>query len=115
MLPVFARSFDVTNLMVGMVVSSFALMRLATSPVCAPLIRRLGERTVLGTGMFIVAASSAAAGQGECGDCHDAQCFGSARKTHSASYELWEITRGNLVLPRRRDAALNCDATYIYV
>lgn len=61
-LPVFARSFDVTNLMVGMVVSSFALMRLATSPVCAPLIRRLGERTVLGTGMFIVAASSAAAG-----------------------------------------------------
>ncbi|WP_420175866.1 MFS transporter [Luteococcus sp. OSA5] len=61
-LPVFARSFEVTNLMVGMVISSFALMRLVTSPGVPPLIGRFGERTVLGTGMFIVAASSAAAG-----------------------------------------------------
>lgn len=61
-LPVFARSFQVTNLMVGLVVSSFAAMRLAMSPACAPLISRFGERLVLGVGMFIVAASSAAAG-----------------------------------------------------
>ncbi|MGO4956548.1 MFS transporter [Luteococcus sp. Sow4_B9] len=61
-LPVFARSFEVTNLMVGMVISAFALMRLVTSPGVPPLIGRLGERTVLGVGMFIVAASSAAAG-----------------------------------------------------
>ncbi|MEL4359104.1 MULTISPECIES: MFS transporter [unclassified Luteococcus] len=61
-LPVFARSFQVTNLMVGMVISSFAAMRLLMSPACAPLITRFGERTVLGVGMFIVAASSGAAG-----------------------------------------------------
>ncbi|GAA1398826.1 MFS transporter [Luteococcus peritonei] len=48
--------------MVGMVISAFALMRLVTSPGCSPLIRRFGEHTVLGVGMFIVAASSAAAG-----------------------------------------------------
>lgn len=61
-LPVFARSFEVTNLMVGAVISAFAAMRLLTSPLCAPLNRVLGERTVLGIGMYIVAASSAAAG-----------------------------------------------------
>ncbi|ROR55471.1 putative MFS family arabinose efflux permease [Luteococcus japonicus] len=61
-LPVFARSFEVSNLMVGMVISAFAAMRLLTSPACTPLISRLGERSVLGVGMFIVAASSAAAG-----------------------------------------------------
>lgn len=61
-LPVFARSFQVTNFMVGLVISAFALMRLATSPAVPPLVERLGERTVLGVGMFVVAASSAAAG-----------------------------------------------------
>lgn len=61
-LPIFARSFHVTNLMVGAVISAFALMRLLTSPWCARLNRWLGERTALGIGMVIVAASSAAAG-----------------------------------------------------
>ena len=61
-LPVFARSFEVTNVMVGMVISAFALMRLATSPFCGLLNQWMGERRVLGAGMFIVAGSSAAAG-----------------------------------------------------
>ncbi len=61
-LPVFARSFDVGHLEVGAVVSVFALMRLATSPFCGRMIAAAGERTILATGIFIVAASSGLAG-----------------------------------------------------
>jgi len=61
-LPVFARGFGVGNTEVGAVISVFALMRLAVSPVCGRLIGWLGERTVLATGIFIVAASSGVAG-----------------------------------------------------
>lgn len=61
-LPVFARSFGVGNFEVGAVVSVFALMRLLTSPFCGRLINWAGERIVLATGIFIVAASSGLAG-----------------------------------------------------
>lgn len=61
-LPVFARSFQVGYLEVGAVVSVFALMRLVSSPFCGPMIVRAGERTVLATGIFIVAVSSGLAG-----------------------------------------------------
>ncbi|MET1005040.1 MAG: MFS transporter [Propionibacteriaceae bacterium] len=61
-LPVFARSFDVSHLEVGAVLSVFALMRLVTSPFCGRLILLAGERTVLATGIFIVAVSSGLAG-----------------------------------------------------
>lgn len=61
-LPVFARSFGVGNTEVGLVISVFALMRLAISPVCGQLIDWWGERTVLATGIFIVALSSGVAG-----------------------------------------------------
>jgi MFS family permease len=61
-LPVFARSFDVGNVMVGLVVSVFAFMRLITSPFCGRIADWMGERTTLAVGIFIVAASSAAAG-----------------------------------------------------
>lgn len=61
-LPVFARSFEVGNMLVGLVVSAFAFMRLVTSPFCGRIAEWLGERTTLAVGIFIVAASSAAAG-----------------------------------------------------
>lgn len=61
-LPVFARSFGVSNFEVGAVVSAFALMRLCSSPFCGRMINRLGERTILATGIFIVAITSALAG-----------------------------------------------------
>lgn len=61
-LPVFARSFGVGNLEVGAVVSVFAMARLACSPFCARFIARFGERLVLATGIYIVAASSGLAG-----------------------------------------------------
>jgi MFS family permease len=61
-LPVFARSFQVSHLQVGAVLSVFALMRLVSSPFSGRLIVAAGERTILATGIFIVAASSGLAG-----------------------------------------------------
>lgn len=61
-LPVFARTFDVSALQASAVISVFALARLVTAPVAGTLVDRIGERIVLGTGLFIVAASSLAAG-----------------------------------------------------
>ena len=61
-LPVFAKSFVVTNFQVAMVVSSFAFMRLLTSPFCGRISDWLGERTTLAIGIFIVAVSSVVAG-----------------------------------------------------
>jgi MFS family permease len=61
-IPVFARSFDVTALEASLVISVFALVRFVTSPVAGGLVDRLGERIVMTSGLLIVAASSAAAG-----------------------------------------------------
>jgi len=61
-LPVFARSFNVSHLQVGAVVSVFALMRLVSSPFCGRMIDRAGERAILASGIFIVALSSGLAG-----------------------------------------------------
>ncbi len=61
-LPVFARSFGVSNLAVGAVVSAFALMRLVSSPLCTRMILAFGERLVMATGIYIVAVSSLLAG-----------------------------------------------------
>lgn len=60
-LPVFAQSFHVGTFEASAVISAFALARLAFAPAVAPLVNRFGERTVLGIGMFIVAASTAIA------------------------------------------------------
>jgi DHA1 family multidrug resistance protein-like MFS transporter len=61
-LPIFASTFDVSALQASSVISVFALVRFVTSPLAGTLVDRLGERTVLATGLFIVAISSAAAG-----------------------------------------------------
>jgi MFS family permease len=61
-LPVFARSFGVSKLEVGAVISAFALMRLVSSPFCARLINVWGERIVMAVGIYIVAVSSGLAG-----------------------------------------------------
>lgn len=61
-LPVFARSFGVSALEASSVISVFALVRFATSPLSGALVDRLGERVVMSTGLIIVAVSSALAG-----------------------------------------------------
>jgi len=61
-LPVFARTFDVTALQASAVISAFALVRFVTSPIAGVMVNRLGERWVMSSGLIIVAVSSAAAG-----------------------------------------------------
>lgn len=61
-LPVFARSFSVSQFQVGAVISAFALARLAMGPFCGRLNRAIGERVALGSGIGIVALSTVGAG-----------------------------------------------------
>lgn len=61
-IPLFARSFGVSRAAAGAVVSAFALMRLSSALGVGRLVNRIGERIVLGTGIAIVAVSSALAG-----------------------------------------------------
>ena len=61
-LPVFARTFGVSAFESSAVISVFALARFVTAPIAGTLVDKLGERLVLGTGLFIVAGSSLAAG-----------------------------------------------------
>lgn len=61
-IPLFARTFDVTALQATAVISVFAFMRFASAAPAGWLVNRLGERAVLWTGLSIVAVSSALAG-----------------------------------------------------
>ncbi|MDQ2957681.1 MAG: MFS transporter [Actinomycetota bacterium] len=61
-IPVFARSFGVSRTAAAAVVSAFALMRLVSALGVGRLVNRIGERIVLGSGIGIVALSSALAG-----------------------------------------------------
>lgn len=58
-LPEFARSFGVSRLAVGAVVSVFAGVRLASNLVTGAFVDRIGARRAVGYGALIVAASSA--------------------------------------------------------
>ena len=61
-IPVFARSFGVSRAAAALVLSAFAIMRLVSALGVGKLVNILGGRIVLGTGIGIVAASSALAG-----------------------------------------------------
>lgn len=61
-LPLFAESFQANDFMVGVVVSAFAAVRLATSPFSSTVLRRIGGRATLGLGLGLVALSSALMG-----------------------------------------------------
>jgi len=61
-IPVFAKEFGVSTFLASATISVFALMRLISAPGAGWLVDRLGERTVLTSGLAIVAISSALAG-----------------------------------------------------
>lgn len=61
-IPIFARSFGVSAFAASSVVSIFALMRFASSPISGKLVDRFGERQVLFSGLLIVSISSLLAG-----------------------------------------------------
>ncbi|PWW62161.1 MFS transporter [Actinokineospora spheciospongiae] len=59
-LPTFARGFDVSVTAASVVISAFAVARLAFAPVGGRLVTRLGERRVYLWGLLIVAVSTGA-------------------------------------------------------
>jgi MFS family permease len=59
-LPTFARSFNVGITAASIIISAFAVMRLAFAPVSGRLVRLLGERRIYLSGLLIVAASTLA-------------------------------------------------------
>lgn len=61
-IPVFAKTFDVSALQASAVISVFALMRFASATPSGWLVNKFGERSVLWIGLSIVAVSSALAG-----------------------------------------------------
>jgi len=61
-IPLFAKQFHVSNFQASAVVSVFALMRFASSPISGRLVDRVGERLVMATGIGIVGVSSLLAG-----------------------------------------------------
>ena len=61
-LPVYARTFGVSTFMVGAVVSSFALVRLLTTPLAPQLTEAWGEAPIVAAGCLIVGLSSVATG-----------------------------------------------------
>lgn len=61
-IPVFAQSFEVSNLAASSVISVFALMRFISAAPSGWLINKIGERAVLWVGLSIVSISSALAG-----------------------------------------------------
>ena len=61
-IPEFARSFGVGKTAAGAVISAFALMRFVFALAGGRLVDSFGERVILSTGIFIVAASTGLAG-----------------------------------------------------
>ena len=61
-IPVFAQTFEVSNLAASSVISVFALMRFLSAAPSGWLVNQIGERTVLWIGLSIVSISSALAG-----------------------------------------------------
>ncbi len=61
-IPLFARSFHVSNFQASLVVSMFVAFRLLFAPIAGRLVNLVGERIVLTTGIGIVAVSSLLAG-----------------------------------------------------
>jgi MFS family permease len=61
-IPIFARTFGVTNTLVGLIISSFAIMRFLSGLFSGKLVDRFGERLVLGTGLLMVSVFTLLAG-----------------------------------------------------
>jgi MFS family permease len=95
-IPVFARSFGVSRTAAAAVVSTFALLRLVSALGVGKLVNRIGERVVLGTGIGMVAISSALAGlaanYGQLLVLRAAGGVGSAMFSVSASSLLLSVT-----------------------
>jgi MFS family permease len=61
-IPIFAKTFGVSNTLIGLIISSFAIMRFVSGLFSGKLVDRFGERVVLGFGLFMVSIFTLLAG-----------------------------------------------------
>ena len=61
-IPIFAKTFGVSNTLIGFIISSFAIMRFVSGLFSGKLVDRFGERVVLGFGLFMVSGFTLLAG-----------------------------------------------------
>ncbi len=61
-IPIFAKSFGVSNTLVGLIISSFAVMRFTSGLIAGKLVDHFGERLVLGFGLIMVSGFTLLAG-----------------------------------------------------
>jgi MFS family permease len=61
-IPIFAQTFGVTNTLIGLIISSFAIMRFLSGLFSGKLVDRFGERLVLGSGLLMVSVFTLLAG-----------------------------------------------------
>lgn len=61
-IPVFAKSFGVSNAAIGLMVSAFAITRFCSGLISGTLVDRFGERAVFSTGVFMVSLFTFLAG-----------------------------------------------------
>ena len=61
-IPIFAKTFGVSNTLIGLIISSFAIMRFVSGLFSGKLVDRFGERVVLGFGLFMVSVFTLLAG-----------------------------------------------------
>ena len=61
-IPIFARTFGVSNTLVGLIVSSFAIVRFVSGLISGKLVEVFGERLVLGCGLLMVSIFTLMAG-----------------------------------------------------
>lgn len=61
-IPVFAKSFGVSNAAIGLMVSAFAITRFCSGLISGSLVDRFGERAVFSTGVLMVSVSTFFAG-----------------------------------------------------
>ncbi|MFM9141709.1 MAG: MFS transporter [Actinomycetota bacterium] len=61
-IPIFAQTFGVSNTLIGLIVSSFAVMRFTSGLIAGRLVEIFGERLVLGFGLMMVSGFTLLAG-----------------------------------------------------
>jgi len=64
-IPLFARSFEVSNAQVGAIVSAFAFARFASGLISGKMVDHFGERLIYSVGIGFVALTSFAAGMAQ--------------------------------------------------
>lgn len=92
-IPIFARTFGVSNTLIGLIVSSFAIIRFTSGLFSGRLVDRFGERLVLGIGLIMVAGFTVMAGL--------AQSYGQLlffRTAGGLGSSMFSVSAGALIL-----------------